>query len=51
MIKSETIKINKPENFDNSYIENELLKLYKSVVRWAIVSVDDFLYVNVSYIL
>ena len=49
MIKSDIIKIKKIENFDNKYIENELSKLYKSVVRWAIVDIDDFLHISVSY--
>ena len=49
MIKSEIIKIKKTENFNNSYIEQELSKLYKSVIRWAIVDVSDDISVSVSY--
>ena len=50
MIKSEIIKLKKIENFDDTYIEDELSKLYKSVIRWAIVDIDDGLTVSVSYI-
>jgi hypothetical protein len=49
MIYSKTIKIKKTENFDNIYIENELSKLYKSVIRWAIVDIGDEITVSVSY--
>lgn len=49
MICSETIKIKKTENFDNTYIENELSKLYKSVIRWAIVDIGEEITVSVSY--
>ena len=41
MIKSEIVKIKKIKDFDNLYIENELSKLYKSVIRWAIISIDN----------
>ena len=50
MIKSETIKIKKPENFDNLYIEQELAKRYKSVIRWAIVDIDENISISVSFI-
>ena len=49
MIKSETIKIKKTENFDNNYIENELSKLYKAVIRWAIVDIGEEITLSVSY--
>ena len=49
MINSETIKIKKIENFDNLYIEKELSKLYKSVIRWAIVDIDEEISVSVSF--
>ena len=49
MIKSETVKIKKIKNFDNSYIEEELSKIYNSVIRWAIIDVDEFINVIVSY--
>ena len=49
MIKSDVIKIKKIENFDNDYVEQELSKLFSSVIRWAIVAVDeDVLSVSVS---
>lgn len=51
MIISDTIKIIKTENFDNEYIERELINLSKKPVRWAVIDVsDDFLTVSVSYI-
>jgi hypothetical protein len=50
MIKSETVKIQKPKNFDNLYIEQELKNLGFDVVRWALIEIDDkFLTVSVSY--
>ena len=49
MINSETIKIKKIETFDNLYIEKELSKLYKSVIRWAIVDIDEEISVSVSF--
>lgn len=49
MIKSETINIKKTENFDNLYIEKELAKHYKSVVRWAIIDITDEITVSVSF--
>lgn len=51
MVKSDIIKIKKIENFDNNYIENEISKSGKSLLRWAIVDIDDeYLTVSVSYI-
>lgn len=50
MIKSDIIKIEKIKNFDNTYIENELSKIYDSVIRWAIVDIDNFLHISVSYV-
>lgn len=51
MIMSDTVKIKKIADFDNEYIEAELVKLAKNPVRWAVVDVDaDFLTVSVSYI-
>ncbi len=41
MIKSTLVKLNKPEKFDNIYIENELSKLYSSVIRWAVVKIEN----------
>lgn len=50
MIQSTKIKINKIENFDNLYIENELKKLGFELIRWAVIAVDDeSLTVSVSY--
>lgn len=49
MIKSDTIKIKKIDNFDNEYIEKELSKYFGSVIRWAITEIDDGITVNVSY--
>ena len=50
MIKSNIVKISRIENFDNDYVEQELSKLFSSVIRWAIVAVDeDVLSVSVSY--
>lgn len=49
MIKSDIVKIPRIENFDNDYVEQELSKLFSSVIRWAIVAVDeDVLLVSVS---
>ena len=41
MIKSTLVSINKTDNFDNLYIESELIKRYKDIVRWAIVDIND----------
>ena len=50
MIKSDIVKIPRIENFDNDYVEQELAKLFSSVIRWAIVAVDeDVLSVSVSF--
>ncbi len=50
MIKSKNIKIQKIENFDNLYIEQELKNLGLDIVRWAVIALDEeFLTVSVSY--
>lgn len=50
MIKSEVVKIKKIKDFDNLYIENELIKLNKEPIRWAIIDITSaFLVVSVSY--
>lgn len=50
MIKSDIIKIKKIEDFDNIYIEQELLHKYNSVIRWAIVEIQgNNLIISVSY--
>lgn len=51
MIKSSVVKIKKINNFDNCYIEFELRKLYRDIVRWAVVDVDDdSVYISVSFV-
>ena len=50
MIKSDVVKIQKINNFDDNYIESELLKTFKSIIRWAIVDITDSeLVISVSY--
>ena len=50
MILTDEFKINKTENLESSYIENELSKFNISPLRWAIVDVTDTQYVlTVSY--
>ena len=50
MIKSDIIKIKKIEDFDNIYIEQELSHKYNSVIRWAIVEIqENNLIISVSY--
>lgn len=50
MIKSDIIKIKKIENFDNIYIEQELSSKYNSVIRWAIVEIqENNLIISVSF--
>ena len=52
MIKSEVVKIKKIKDFDNLYIEQELIKLNKNPIRWAIIDItSDNLIVSVSYII
>ena len=41
MITTETIKINKPNEFDNQWIENQLSELGFDVIRWAIVDITE----------
>ena len=41
MIKSDIVKIPRIENFDNDYVEQELAKLFLSVIRWAIVDIQE----------
>ena len=40
-IKSDIIKIEKIDNFDNNYVERELAKNFANVIRWAIVEVSE----------
>lgn len=50
MIKSDILKIKKIENFDNIYIEQELSNMFNSVIRWAIVAIqENNLIISVSY--
>ena len=50
MIKSDIIKIEKIDNFDNNYVERELAKNFTNVIRWAIVDVTEKdLTVSISY--
>ena len=50
MIKSDIVKIPRIENFDNDYVEQELAKLFPSVIRWAIVDIqENDLIMSVSY--
>ena len=38
------------ENFDNDYVEQELSKLFSSVIRWAIVDIqENDLVISVSF--
>lgn len=41
MIKSDIVKIPRIENFDNDYVEQELAKLFSSVIRWAVVDIQE----------
>lgn len=51
MIKSEIVKINKIENFDNLYISRAIRAMGFDYVRWAIIDIDEsFLTITVSYI-
>lgn len=50
MIKSDIVKIPRIENFDNDYVEQELSKLFSSVIRWAIIDVqENELIISVSF--
>ena len=51
MIESSIIKIKKNKNLDNIQIENELSSMYSSIIRWAIVDIDDTnIVLSVAYI-
>ncbi len=50
MIRSDILKINKIENFDNIYIEEEISKHFSSIIRWAIISIDnEHIEISISY--
>ena len=40
MITTKTIKLNRPDKFDNLWIENKLSELGFDVIRWAIVDIN-----------
>lgn len=41
MITTKNIELEKPNDFDNLWIEKELSKLGYDVIRWAIIDVTD----------
>lgn len=41
MILTKTIKLNRPTDFDNIWIENKLSELGFDVIRWAIVDINE----------
>lgn len=41
MITTKTIKLNRPDEFDNLWIENKLSELGFDVIRWAIVDINE----------
>ncbi len=50
MIKSDTIRITKVDNFDDEYIEKQLINTYSNIVRWAIIDLNEKdIVVSVSY--
>ena len=50
MIKSDTITINKTDNFDDVYIEQQLLSSFSNIIRWAVIDVSEqVITVSVSY--
>ncbi len=50
MIKSDTITINKTDNFDDVYIEKQLASQFSNIIRWAVIDVSDSeITVSVSY--
>ncbi len=50
MIKSDTIKIVRVDNFDNDYIEKQLIFVYSNIIRWAIIDLNEKdIIVSVSY--
>ena len=40
MITTKTIKLNRPDKFDNLWIENKLSELGFDAIRWAIVDIN-----------
>ena len=50
MITTKTIQLNKPENFDNIWIEQALIQQGFQVVRWAIIDITNSqLILTISY--
>ena len=50
MIKSDTITINKTDNFDDVYIEKQLASQFSNIIRWAVIDVSDSeIIISVSY--
>ncbi len=50
MITTETIKLNRPDEFDNLWIENQLSELGFDVIRWAIVDISaNKITLSISY--
>lgn len=50
IILSDIVEISKPEELTTEYIENEILKQYGKVLRWAIVEVlDKSLKIGLTY--
>ena len=50
MIRTQTIRLKKPNEFDNLWIEKELSSMGLDVIRWAVIEVTDReLIVSVSH--
>ena len=50
MISTKTIKLNKPNQLDNLWIEKQLSELSIDFIRWAIVKItNDEIILSVSY--
>lgn len=50
MIKSDVVAINKIDNFDDVYIEQQLLSRFSNIIRWAVIDVaEQIITVSVSY--
>lgn len=50
MITTATVKLKKPKELDNLWIENELSEMGYNVVRWAIIDIcDEELVLTVSH--
>mgnify|MGYP003289466138 CR=1 FL=1 len=50
MITTKTIKLNRPDKFDNLWIENKLSELGFDVIRWAIVHITtNEIFLSISF--